>query len=354
MASKTPRSRADVLLAICRRIEATSGSTDARLPSERMLAQELGASRETVRRALEQLQKDGHLQRRRRLGTRLLNPGTPVMTTGNTLFLGDSAAHFYSTVAQQIVAAHSTPGQVTCLNPETHDNWPEYLSRATRIVCATYWLDEVFNHLAPSQSLIAFGVWPAATMHPVLQITTDQVRAAALAVEHLAELGHTAIGLIGGTPVGPGEDPDLTVPSPHKPVAQGWRMGITANSQRRGIALGVDATEPHTPQRIAKYLERYRGRQTAVLCDADFRAREVIRIAERIGIRVPQDLSVMGIGNTPWTTKGGISLTTVDLGAHEIGRLSTMCQGHGWPAGSIIRVEPHLVVGKTCRKISTA
>ncbi len=61
---------------------------------------------------------------------------------------------------------------------------------------------------------------------------------------------------------------------------------------------------------------------TATLCFNDFQALLMIRQASLLGIRIPEDLSIIGFDNIPSSMLSVPSLTTVDQNAREIGYLS--------------------------------
>jgi DNA-binding LacI/PurR family transcriptional regulator len=58
---------------------------------------------------------------------------------------------------------------------------------------------------------------------------------------------------------------------------------------------------------------------TAVLCDDDLLAAALVRVCRRRGIRVPQDLSVVGFGDIPLSRYVTPELTTVGLPAQAVG-----------------------------------
>ena len=63
-------------------------------------------------------------------------------------------------------------------------------------------------------------------------------------------------------------------------------------------------------------------RPTAVLCFSDALAAAVLRAAEDAGLRVPDDLSVVGFDDTPLARRMRPPLTTVHQDAEEKGRLA--------------------------------
>jgi len=63
-------------------------------------------------------------------------------------------------------------------------------------------------------------------------------------------------------------------------------------------------------------------RPTAIFAGADIAALGVLRAAEELGLRVPEDLSVAGYDNIYMSTIGRISLTTIDQSAQLTGSRS--------------------------------
>jgi len=59
---------------------------------------------------------------------------------------------------------------------------------------------------------------------------------------------------------------------------------------------------------------------TAVFCANDAQALDVIAAAQAAGLRIPQDLSVVGVDNSAWTRDSTPPLTTVEIPVEEIGR----------------------------------
>ena len=87
-----------------------------------------------------------------------------------------------------------------------------------------------------------------------------------------------------------------------------------------------------------------------MVCSLDYRAKIVIESARRLGLRVPEDVSVTGFSNTPWSES--YRITTVDLHADEIAAgilrlLDQFSEDIGNHTSHRILVEPELVVRET-------
>ena len=64
---------------------------------------------------------------------------------------------------------------------------------------------------------------------------------------------------------------------------------------------------------------------TAIITGADVIAIGVLRVAQKIGISVPHDLSIIGFDNIPWTELSQPALTTINYPVTEIGTESVTC-----------------------------
>lgn len=72
-------------------------------------------------------------------------------------------------------------------------------------------------------------------------------------------------------------------------------------------------------QRAAEKLLALAARPTALVCDDDILAAGACKAARRLGLRVPQDVSVTGFDDLPLASALEPELTTVRLPAHDVG-----------------------------------
>jgi DNA-binding LacI/PurR family transcriptional regulator len=89
---------------------------------------------------------------------------------------------------------------------------------------------------------------------------------------------------------------------------------------------------------------------TAVFASNDMMAFEVKEAFDQVGLRVPEDLSLMGYDNIPFSA--ALGLTTVDQRAYEIGRnalllLLDYIQKRRSDPKSIV-LSPGLIIRKSC------
>ena len=86
-----------------------------------------------------------------------------------------------------------------------------------------------------------------------------------------------------------------------------------------------EATIPTTEAKIREALQIWQNMDkppTAVICCNDFYALQMIRQANLLGIKIPEELSIIGIDNVPNCEFSFPALTSIDHNAEEMGRLS--------------------------------
>jgi LacI family transcriptional regulator len=146
--------------------------------------------------------------------------------------------------------------------------------------------------------------------HRLGSVILDDQRAARMAADHLLSLGHTRIGLIGGT---------LQHDAARRREA-GYREAMRAAGRRidGGWVTNTGWEAAPSVDALAHVLES-RRRPTAVVVASVNAAVGVAAAALRAGIRVPQDLSIVSIQDT-WVARIAVpSLTVVRMPLQEAG-----------------------------------
>lgn len=150
---------------------------------------------------------------------------------------------------------------------------------------------------------------------PVPSVSVDERAAGQLATMHLLELGHTQIGYVAGLR--------------HYMPTEEKEAGRIAALEAAGLPLAApiaydDFTAAGGARAIGRLLDGDgdgdQRRPTGVICSNDLMAMGVLHEARSRGLRVPEDLSVVGfdgIDLAAWTTP---ALTTV---AQPIGDIAT-------------------------------
>jgi len=171
------------------------------------------------------------------------------------------------------------------------------------------------------------------------QVSTDEVAAARLAVRHLAALGHRRVGLAVG--------PDRFVPSRRKRAGFESALvaaGLAGSGAARHVVSHLYSVEGGR----AAAAELLAAGRTALVCASDPMALGAIRAARDRGLRVPEDVSVVGYDDSPFMAFADPPLTTVrqpvaDLARLAVAMLVSEMRGERVTRAEIL-VEPELVV----------
>ncbi len=150
------------------------------------------------------------------------------------------------------------------------------------------------------------------------------------ATEHLIQLGHERIATITGTPA--------------VPCSQARLDGYRAALERAGIGRDPELVRTgdfhHGPALAAALdLLRLPDRPTAIFAASDVQAMAVYEAARQNGLRVPEDLSVVGFDDVPMAQWVSPPLTTIRQPFREMATMATQTLLAGGTKGLQNRVE---------------
>lgn len=178
-------------------------------------------------------------------------------------------------------------------------------------------------------------------------VCVDNEAAAHDATQYLIGLGHRNIGFLYGN-IGfrygsPAPEPELT-----KARAVGFRNAMSA----RGIPVNEDwvikaPMSVDGGRQAARELLARGSRPTAIFCANDEMALGAIFEIKKAGLRVPEDISVMGFDNMLYGQISDPPLTTVEQPAEKIGeqsmrRLLNLIAGE--TGGNNMEIVPHRLI----------
>ena len=154
-------------------------------------------------------------------------------------------------------------------------------------------------------------------------INIDEVGGARAAAEHLLDLGHTRIAIVTahhGEPMGPlSTDALQRATYTTRTRTMGWIDALVEHGIEP-ILVNAGRTNADAGAAAAELLLGAAELPTAVLCFADVIAEGVLRTAQRLGIDVPGELSIVGFDDAPFAATSTPPLTTVRQDIAEKGR----------------------------------
>ena len=290
------------------------------LPSERVLAEELGVARNTVRSALDVLAGEALIRQEDRRGALVCD--TRSIAAGGSYLLvlpaiEEHAAHYLSPEAMALIGhvlcacGGSAVGFHLQAMPEDGAQGLLRLVQQDRLagillvechdpeVLATL-RDEGQPHVVINQEHDLPG--------PATRV--DAWRIGRHAARFLLELGHRRLGVLSG----PVER------SLYERMVAGFR-GRCAESE---VYLDAEQVVPikscsETARRAALEMLSLPDRPTALFCTRDVRAYGAYLAARELGLRVPEDLSLVGYDDITWPGEGRQFLTTFPEPTRELG-----------------------------------
>jgi LacI family xylobiose transport system transcriptional regulator len=330
-AARRGRLRGELTVAMIARLAGVSAPTVSRVLNGRS-----DVAADTRRRVEQLLREHGY----RRPGAILPSPGVEVVFYG----LESNLAIEMMRGVQEAVTNHDLGVGFTEVQADSsaQRSWCERMlaRRPTGVIIVhSLFTAEQHGQLAASAIPLVAADPNGKPRHPVPSVGTANWGGAVEATRHLLELGHRRVGVIGGPSgslfarerleacraaleiAGVPLDPRLV------------RTGEFAFEA--GLALGGELlSQPDPP--------------TAVLCGNDLQALGVYKVARRLGLRIPQDLSVVGFDGIDAGTWCDPLLTTVrqpfrDIGAAAADLLLTLIAGQV-PAHTRVELPATLLV----------
>ncbi|MGN7832464.1 LacI family DNA-binding transcriptional regulator [Pseudoxanthomonas sp. 22568] len=137
----------------------------------------------------------------------------------------------------------------------------------------------------------------------------DNAAAARTAMEHLYGLGHERIAVIGGPPDNP----------LHQQRLEGARIAARARGRLRHLTIVPGDFSVESGYAAAKRLLGQAAAPTAAFCFSDQMALGMLAACRDLGIRVPEDFSIVGFDDLASSRYLNPPLTTISQPMREIG-----------------------------------
>lgn len=183
----------------------------------------------------------------------------------------------------------------------------------------------------------------------ITNISLAHDKAAAVALEHLVGLGHSRIAFVKGQAFS--SDTEIRWNAFRR---QAERLQIPLRPKLT-VQLEGNTPSPEVGYVAVRKLLRIREPFTALIAFNDVSAIGAIRALREAGLRVPEDISVVGFDDIPFAAYQNPALTTIRQPLWEMGKLaaetvlSRIASGNGAPYPKLVTVEPELIVREsTC------
>ncbi|HEX7896339.1 MAG TPA: GntR family transcriptional regulator [Planctomycetota bacterium] len=269
-----------------------------KLPPAVELAAQLGVSRETVRQAEAALERDGLLTRYRRKGTLLKPPALSLKSAGSRV-IGYLQADYWeevggTTSALMLQGALREAGRAGYQLAVRHAP-PADVDRALRELQESAPLRGIIFASVAEEKLIRQSLGlnvPAVLLDhdlPLPRISSvreDSVQATRLAVDHLASLGHRRIAYAHWR---------LIEQNPWR--VRGYQEGLRTRGlpRRKAWELLCEITPAGAAALVTRFLA-LAPRPSALICYNNTFGQLVHEELRRRGVKVPDDLSLIGAG----------------------------------------------------------
>jgi LacI family transcriptional regulator len=212
------------------------------------------------------------------------------------------------------------------------------------LILVAPWLDTPYlESLARRVPTVAVALHGSTTTFDT--VVDDDYTGARQMVDHLVELGHRRIAHTGQPPAR--YRPPLMLS--HTARQLGYEKAMTDHGLSPDVIV-TEYTEEGGYRAAVAALDR-RDPPTALFAGADIAALGALRAVEERGLRVPEDISVVGYDNIYVSTINRVSLTTIDESGSLTGEVSARLlleRIDGRAQAVHYVVSPSLVVRSTC------
>jgi GntR family transcriptional regulator of arabinose operon len=306
------------------------------LPGEATLAMKFGVSRGTLRQALANLRQDGFVEavpgrgsfvrkavpvrrddRRRVVGVVVPSVSRPALLEVLTAIEDELHRRAYSMlVASSGNTAAQEAGRVRRIVDEGVSGLIVHPIDDPDTRIYEHFIDESFPVMLFDRHIVGLAIDA---------VLPDNVGGAYAAVSHLIERGHRRIAFVSSD--------NLATSSVQERLA-GYEQALRAHALEPDVSLRfteLPAVPPQAEdhhrvtmenaQRVQRFLRRA-PRPTAVFALHDRIALSVVEAASSIGLRIPEDLAVVGFDDDPLVQSLGVTLTSVAQPREEMGRMA--------------------------------
>ncbi len=152
-----------------------------------------------------------------------------------------------------------------------------------------------------ASSVPVVALWQGSELHGICSVNVDNAAGIVSAIGHLRDLGHRRIAFLGGRPLG-------DIRERQRAFVDSFNKGELPRGYVRHVA-----NSPSDGAAALQALMRLRASPTAIVASTDVLAAGVLHGAAALGMRVPDDLSVVGFDDISIAPYLVPALTTVRM-----------------------------------------
>ncbi|MDC0936264.1 GntR family transcriptional regulator [Pirellulales bacterium] len=336
-----------------------------RVPSETRLVEQFNVSRPTAARALKDLEVHGLVERRHGSGTFVRHSASTVQRELGLLVTGLGQGEVFEPICNQL--ANSVAENNYELNwGRVHSDEAQDRAQAAEKTCQRLIQQRVAGVFFQPIELVSdmndvnsrvidaldkakvpvvlidsdFKQFPERSNYDLVGI--DNRRVGYMLAEHLVHRGCHRIDFIAHRGASPTVDARIA----------GYREalfdhGITPQADWAHLVEEVDEIDIETVRELVDS-----GPADAYLCHNDYTASQLMRDLIQLGIHVPEDVRVVGVGDVKYASALSVPLTTIRQPCSEIGRIAVelMLQRIANPTlpARDVRLDFHLITRASC------
>lgn len=336
---------------------------DGKLPSETELMDSFKVGKITVYNALKKLVDDGRLLRVKGKGTFVNQDKRKSDADIRSRMIAlaiETTGHFYGELHDSLRNSIAAHGYIPVSYNVPHYRMDELVKntdilnllksgiKGLIIHGGGYWREPFLMDLKGIKSVFV-NLYDYDGEPPYAAVVGDYEYAVFDAVNHLSKLGRKKIIFFSHL-----STVSIKMTESHKrnhPLFQMEKglMNAAREADVSGKTVRFNQDDPDLTNLLIKGLLLDKDeRPDAIVCSSDHIAVKIITAAEKAGVRVPEDLAVIGFYNTPWCAESPVPLTSVSLKPDEMAEkaVQILLSEHG-PADKIIKIKPELVLRRS-------
>ena len=323
-----------------------------KLPGERTLAKELGFSYMTIRKAIDNLVAQGVLYKVPTKGTFVAESKTRKNKTRNIGYFLDSSIEsgvsspYYSLIFNELEKQAASLGySLVYFSDLGNANDEDILAKLDGVIASCFpRIENIIQTIKHQVPVVVID--NASSDKSIPSVIIDNFNAVLDSFDHLYKLGHRRIAFMTGL-----EDSDVG-----KNRCAGYQSGLSKHGLEHDEALVYRGNYSfNSGLEGAAHFLSLQDPPTAILCANDSMALGAMRRLHHEGIKVPDEISILGFDDIEVASQISPALTTVKAPVEQIANTAVCMLDHlikGEPLeNKHVALPAELIIRKTCAKL---